>query len=141
MDGSLDGSAERLHRYLQELVEMTGQTDSTHAAPVLTLLLGDICTSTALSTIGAAPCLSITAILPRAKRSEYQPLSTMPSTMSEAFAREYEFMWHADEGKYVVVRNVPITALVNERCVLDAILEASDQAVKWFASVCIGSNM
>lgn len=134
---SLDGSAEAVNRFLQELVDMTGQGDSSQSVPVLELHIGDITTITSLSTAGNDPCLSITAFLPRPKQSDFHPLTSMPITMVPAIASEYEFLWHADEGRYVAIRRIPIQNLGEERDLMDAILETSDEATKWFSAISV----
>ena len=139
--GVLDGSTEDLNRFLQDLVEMTGQSEEMHDVPVLELQFGDIATVTSVSTVGIYPCLSVTALLPRQKQSEYRPLSSAPISMPDALLRQYEFLWHADDGRYVVVRRVAIEDLTDERSVMDAILDTSDQAAKWFATVCANSDL
>lgn len=135
-NGVLDGSAEGLNGFLQELVEMMGLSGSPSSVPVLELHLGDVSTMTSVSTAGNGPCLSVTALLPRIKQSEFHPLSSVPVTMTAAVASEYEFLWHADEGRYVVIRRIAIYDLIDERHVMDAILETADEAAKWFSAVC-----
>lgn len=134
-NNSLDGSVEALNRFLQELVEMTGQGSGADSVPVLELVFGDITTMTSLSIAGDAACLSITALLPRKAQTDYQPLSSVPVAMSVTAEREYECLWHADEGRYVMVRRIPIENLRDERTVMDAVLDTSDQAAKWFNTV------
>lgn len=131
--GALDGSVAGLSRFLRELVEMTGQSTGAQAVPVLELQFGDIFTSTVLSTEQDVPSLSITALLPRLERPEYQPLSSAHAQMSAVDAGEWECLWHADAGHYVVVRNIPITDFPDERSVMDAIADTSDQVALWLA--------
>jgi hypothetical protein len=133
--GALDGSVAGLSRFLRELVEMTGQSTSAQTVPVFELQFGDIFTSTVLSTDQDLAFLSITALLPRLKRPEYLPLSSAQAEMSAVEAGGWECLWHADAGHYVVVRNIPIIDLPNERSVMDAIADTSDQVARWFASI------
>jgi hypothetical protein len=42
-----------------------------------------------------------------------------------------EFLWDADEGRYMGLRMVPIGSLPDERSVMDAILATSDLALDW----------
>lgn len=129
--GALDGSVAALSQFLRELVEMTGQSTTAQTVPVLELQFGDIFTSTVLSTEQAVASLSITALLPRLERAEYLPLS-LPQ-MSTTEAGEWECLWHADAGHYVVVRTIPITHFTNEGSVMDAIADTSDQVARWLA--------
>jgi hypothetical protein len=131
--GTLDGSVAGLSRFLRELVEMTGQSIGAQTVPVLELQFGAIFTSTVLSTEQDVASLSITALLPRLERSEYLPLSAAQAAISAVEAGEWEWLWHADAGHYVVVRNIPITAFPDERSVMDAIADTSDQVARWLA--------
>jgi hypothetical protein len=133
--GALDGSAAGLNRFLRELVEMTTNGAGAQTVPVLELQFGDIFTSTVLSTEEDVASLSITSLLPRLERSEYLPLSSAQTAMSAVEAGKWECLWHADAGHYVVVRNIPITDFPNERSVMDAIADTSDQVALWFASI------
>jgi hypothetical protein len=45
-----------------------------------------------------------------------------------------EFLWDADEGRYVALRMVPIVSLPDERSVMDAILATSDLASAWMTA-------
>lgn len=132
----LDGSAACMQSLLRELVELAGQTDSARDIPVLELQLGEVTTITALATGQSPPCLSITALLPRAGRSDYSHLSASGAFhVQGAAGADSEFLWHADDGRVVVVRRVPIAALPDARSALDAILDTADQASNWFASI------
>jgi hypothetical protein len=130
--GELDCSVADMQRFLRELVELAGQVDQSHAAPVLELEFGEVLTRTTVSTNGKSACLSIIALLPRSEQLNYQtePLS---APLSSA-AGKVEFLWHADEGRYVVIRNIPLTDLPDEPSVMDAIMDTSDEAKAWFAS-------
>jgi hypothetical protein len=133
--GALDGSAEGMHRFLQELVELTGQSIGANDVPVLELQFGEVATMTSLSANVNAPCLSITALLPRQSQPEYQPLPSVTIETLAPLSDEYEILWHADEGRYVVIRRIPIGELKDERSVMDAILDTSDHTTRWFAQV------
>lgn len=128
-NGALDGSVAQLNSFLRELVEMTGQSAGARAVPVLELQFGDIATSTVLLVDQDVASLSITALLPRLEHAEYQPLS------AAAEAGEWECLWHADAGHYVVVRNIPITDFPDERSVMDAIADTADEVARWIGSV------
>lgn len=127
---ALDGSVAALSRFLRELVEMTGHSPGAQTVPALELQFGDIFTSTVLSTGKGVASLSITALLPRLGRSAYLPLSAQ-AEMTAVGADKWECLWHADAGHYVVVRNIPITEFSNERSVMDAIADTSDQVARW----------
>lgn len=133
--GALDGSVARLSRFLRELVEMTGESIGAQAVPVLELQFGDIFTSTSLSAEQEVASLSISALLPRRKRPEYLPLSSVQAEIAASEAGAWECLWHADAGHYVVVRNIPITDFPNESSVMDAIADTSDQVARWFARI------
>jgi len=136
-DGILDGSLVGLSQFLSELVDMAGQSDAAHSAPVLELQFGNILTTTSLSTPHDNACLSITAFLPRQESTNPQLLSfhqTQDSSKNNMLG-DWECLWHADEGRHVIVRKIPIAVLVDERSVMDAIADTSDQAAAWFAKV------
>ena len=135
---SVDHSVARMNQFLQEMVELTGQADcATSGVPVLELQLGDIVTFTSLSMDDMAPSLSITALLPRHKETagEFCWSSAAQMETCAILTDGAECLWHADEGRYVMVRQVPILDLQDERSILDAILDTSDQAAMWFASI------
>lgn len=133
--GALDGSVAAMARFLRELVEMTGDSVGAHAAPVLELQFRDIFTCAALSTVQDAPSLTITALLPRLERAEFLPLALAQADMSATDANEWECLWHADAGHYVVVRSIPITKFADECSVMDAIADTADQAALWLARI------
>lgn len=137
--GALDGSFSALNLFLCELVEITGQSNGTLNMPVLELQFGDIFTSTMLSTKRNVECLSITTLLPQLDSFEYQPLWS-PSEMSTIEAGDWECLWHADAGHYVVVRNIPITNFQNECDVLDTIADTSDQVALWLSRIIIAQS-
>lgn len=138
--GAIDGSVAGLCRFLRELVEMTGQSTGALTVPVLELQFGDIFTSSVLSTEQDVASLSITALLPRLTRAEYLPLSSAQGKISVAEAGEWACLLHADAGHYVVVRNIPITDFADERSVLDAIADTSDQVALWFAGIAMARD-
>ena len=128
-DGTLDGSVAQVTRFLRELIEMTGQ--EAQAEPVLELQLGEILTRTSVQTVDRNYLL-ITAFLPKCRRSHY--ISQANAATSLLAAEGVEYLWHADEGRHIGVRRVPITDLPDERSVMDAILTTADQAAAWFSS-------
>lgn len=133
--GALDRSVAGMKRFLRDLVELAGQVDCTHAMPVLELEFGDVLTRTTVSTDEAIPCLSIIALLPRSEQLNYQPSGVIQPAPGKA-----EFFWHADDGRYVVIRNIPVADLPDEPSVMDAIMDTSDEAKAWFASACSNSS-
>ncbi|WP_147375917.1 hypothetical protein [Noviherbaspirillum cavernae] len=130
--GVLDGSAGSMNSFLRDLVELAGQVDQTHVAPVLELQFGEVITRTAVVLGGEAQYLSITALLPRGEQPESSVRLPRHFAASRPRAGEYEFLWHADEGCHVVVRNIPVKDLADEAGVLDAILDTSEFAKAWW---------
>lgn len=119
--GALDGSPSRITALLRELIRLTGHDEG--VAPVLELQFGDILTRTALHALDK-DYLVITAMLPKFGAGPY------PAPPG----RDMEFLWHADEGRYIGLRMVPIRSLRDARSVMDAILAASDQASAWMTA-------
>jgi hypothetical protein len=124
--GTLDGSLSRITALLRELIALTGHDGG--GVPVLELQFGDILTRTTLHALDKNYLL-ITAILPKCGDSRHVcvPAGTGPAPHGQ----DMEFLWHADEGRYVGLRMVPIRSLPDERSVMDAILATSDQASAW----------
>ena len=125
---ALDGSLAQVTRVLRELIELTGEP--AQDVPVLELQLGDILTRT---TVQAADgdYLLITALLPKRRGSAYAAQAS--EALAEQAAQGMEYLWHADEGRHIGVRRVPLAQLTDERSLMDAILATSDQAAAWFA--------
>jgi hypothetical protein len=119
--GTLDGSLSRITALLRELIQLTGYDEG--GVPVLELQFGDILTRTALHTLDKN-YLVVTAMLPKFGAGPY------PAPPG----RDMEFLWHADEGRYIGLRLVPIGSLRDARSVMDAILAASDQASAWMTA-------
>jgi hypothetical protein len=131
---ALDGSIAAMDRLLRELAEITAQDDSDHAAPVLELQFGDIATRTTLLNNAGMQCLSIIALLPRSGRVNY---STRTHTLlSDVItpAEDMELLWHADEGRYILLRHMPISDFADDISVLDAILDTADRSRAWYIS-------
>jgi hypothetical protein len=133
--GKLDGSATGMKRLLRELVELAGQLDDVQAAPVLELQFGEVLTKTTVSVSRGVQCLSISALLPKSEESTHLSGSSRLLASSPASESETELLWHADEGRYVVVCNTPISELPEDISVLDTILDTSEQARAWFSVV------
>lgn len=130
--GELNSSVTEVKRFLMELIVLAAQ--EAPGAPVLELQIGEILTRTAVELSGNDRYLSITALLPRCEQPHYLPLPFSPLVV-EYSMENTEFLWHADEGRYIVVRKVPVTELPDELSVMDAILTTSDLANTYFASV------
>jgi hypothetical protein len=136
---ALDGSAAAMSQFLQDMADLVGDNasapDSLSRVPVLTLQFGEVVTATSLSTSGDHPCLSITALLPRDDQPVELALACEQPATPGIEGGQNQVLWDADEGRYVLTRKIPIAQLPDERSVLDAILDASDAAKIWFASV------
>jgi hypothetical protein len=129
---ALDGSAGAATRLLADLAALAGQ----HCAgtPVLELMVGDIVAFTSVASDAA--CLTVTARLPVDGHCGYLPAG---AALRERLAQDgIECRWHADEGCYVAVRSVPLSALPDERSLMDAILDTVDAARAWHAQLADG---
>jgi hypothetical protein len=116
----------RLTGLLRDLIELTGEQAG--AVPVLELQLEDIVTrASALATGG--DCLLVTAWLPPCDGGGYAPPAS--AAAPPAAEQEMEYLWHADEGRHIAMRRVPIKELPDERSVMDAILTTWDLAAEW----------
>jgi len=137
--GTLDGSLSRISALLRELIGLTGHEAGD--VPVLELQFGDVLTRTTLHALDRNYLL-VTAILPRCGDSRHVcvpsgtcPSGTCPSgTCPAPHGQDMEFLWHADEGRYIGLRMVPIGTLRDERSVMDAILATSDKASAWMTA-------
>jgi len=125
--GALDGSVTAMCRFLEQMAALADEPGDGSGAPLLKLLFGDIDTVTSISAGGGVPCLSITALMPR--RAVPDPLQAVRSPAPH----DSEILWDAGEGRYVMVRRTPVAQFADERSVLDAILNAADDAKAWFA--------
>jgi hypothetical protein len=127
--GALDGSVAQVTRLLRELIEMTGEP--AQDVPVLELQLGEILTRTTVQEADGSYLL-ITALLPPCRADGY--IAQASTAVSMQAAQGIEYLWHADEGRHIGVRRVPIAGLADERSLMDAILATSDQAAAWFSA-------
>ena len=134
-NGTLDGSVTQVIRFLRDLIELSGQ--EAQEVPVLELQLGEILTRTTVQTVDGNYLL-ITAYMPKCRRSHYVSRTNMDA--SSQAERDMEYLWHADEGRHIGVRKIPLTRLPDERSLMDAILTTADQAADWFYSRRGGSN-
>ncbi|KQV45190.1 hypothetical protein [Massilia sp. Root335] len=124
--GTLDGSLARITALLRELIELTGHDErDVHA---LELRFGDILTRTALHAPDGNH-LAIMAMLPPCGDGGYRT----------PHGQDMEFLWDADEGRYIGLRLVPIGSLRDERSVMDAILATADMAAAWLTARRLGA--
>jgi len=125
-----------MQRFLHEMVEYVGQADNCYTVPVIELQLGAVLTVTSLLLDSPGPSLSITALLPRQEQAGYHDvLHTVTIGGFLGISGGGEFFWHAEQGRFVVVRLVPVLDLPDERSVLDAILDLSEDAFDWFCVI------
>lgn len=127
--GCLDGSAAGMHQLLTELVGLASQTEPAHTAPVLELLLGEVLTRTSMCQRDGVECLLIVLILPPCDAAKL-----VPATLFSGDHFDAECLWHAEEGRYVIVRHLPIALFKDAVDVLDTIMAGSDRVTAWLAS-------
>jgi hypothetical protein len=116
--GTPEGPVSWIATLLRELIALTGHDEGD--ASVLELQFGDILTRTALHALDKNH-LVITAMLPKCGGGRYLA----------PHGQDMEFLWDADDGRYVGLRMIPIGSLPDERSVMDAILATSDLASAW----------
>lgn len=131
---TIDGTAAGLKSFLRSLVELTSQCDASQTGPVLELLFSDIVTVTSVVNGKNGDCLSVTAFLPRAQDDIASQHATLFSPQPPAGKHHPEILWDADEGRYVFIREIPVTHLRDERSVMDAVLTTSEQATAWYSA-------
>lgn len=140
MDGECNYSVEDINRFLTELILLADQ--AAPGAPVLELQIGEILTRTAVEAGGADHYLSITGLLPRCAQPHYLslpvPVPVPASAAADQAAATAEFLWHADEGRYIVVRKIPVTELPDGFSIMDAILLTADLATTYLSSISAG---
>lgn len=107
-------------RLLADLAHLSGQDAA--ARPVLELLIGDILTRASVEPAGLDLYLCVTGLLPPCDGG--LPLSALADRRHAGF----ELLWHADHGRYVVVRKIPLRSLTDERSVMDELLNTADLA-------------
>jgi len=120
-------------RILLDLIGLTGQDSSGQA--VLELQLGEIFTRTAVEKNDVDHYLAVTASLPKCEQPHYLPLPAAHLNGSDRRMDDVDFLWHADEGRYIVLRKIALRPLRDERAVMDAILETADIATELLAAV------
>jgi len=105
---------------LADLANLSGQEAAER--PALELLIGDILTRTSVEPAGLDLYLCVTGLLPPCE------ISLPPSALARSERDGYELLWHADYGRYIVVRKIPLRTLEGERGVMDEILNTADLA-------------
>lgn len=127
-----DLTGAQVKQLLAELTTLTG--DTVHARPVLELLIGEILTRTSVEPAGQDLYLSVTGLLPPCD-ALLPPHAVMPAELDEQERRGFELLWHADEGRYIVVRKIALRNLSDERSVMDEILNTADLAQRCQARI------
>jgi hypothetical protein len=128
-EGRLDGSAAGMHRFLSELVALAAQDDSGHSAPMLELQFGEVLAKTSMCKRDLVDCVMIVLVLPKCEPAQLGPPSLFPD---DAFAAE--LLWHAEEGRHIIVRHLPVASFKDETAVLDTIMASADQVRAWLAA-------
>lgn len=105
---------------LADLANLSGQAAAER--PALELLIGDILTCTSVEPAGLDLYLCVTGLLPPCE------CTLPPSALAGRERAGYELLWHADQGRYIVVRRIPLRMLSGERGVMDEILNTADLA-------------
>jgi hypothetical protein len=118
-----DITGQEIKQLLCDLMEMSGQQAG--ARPALELLIGDILTRTSVEPEGQDLYLCVTGLLPPGK-GQPSPAALMTSTLGQN--EGFELLWHADHGRYIVMRKIALTRLSDERSVMDEILDTADLA-------------
>jgi len=120
-----DISGQEVKQLLLDLMQYCDQ--QTAARPALELQIGEIFTRTSVEPAGVDLYLCVTATLPPVG-APATALLTPPAALEAAPINSLDFLWHADEGRYVLVRKVPLRMLTDERSVMDEILATADLA-------------
>ena len=120
-----DITGQEIKQLLCELMALAGQEAS--ARPALELLIGDILTQTSVEPEGKDLYLCVTGLLPPCG-THGAPAAVLAATLDEAERAGFELLWHADRGRYIVVRRIPLCRFTDERSVMDEILDTADLA-------------
>lgn len=115
--GALNGSVDDMARFLRELAELAGQPID---PPALELQFGPIRTLTRIAAKTGQPGIEICCLFP--------PCDPTSSVRQHVQSLPCEFAWQPHHGCYALTFVKPVAALPSERSVLDAILDAADQA-------------
>lgn len=122
-----DISGQEVRQLLLDLMQYCGQERA--ARPVLELEIGEILTRTSVEPAGIDLYLSVTATLPPCDAPVIASMSA-PAALSQTAPGTCDFLWHADEGRYVLVRKIALHTLTDERAVMDEILVTADLAAQ-----------
>jgi hypothetical protein len=123
-------TGDEVRQLLGELIALADQDGAQR--PALELLVGDVLTHTSVEARGRQRYLCVTALLPPGVPQT--PGAALPEPASDTEARgDVELMWHADLGRHIVVHNIPLDRLADQRGVMDAILDTADLAQRWLA--------
>lgn len=139
-NGILDDTVDSVFRLLQELVLLAGQENARHALPVLELQFGDVLTISSLLEVDGLAYLSVTANLPKLVIHKCLPQAELHSLTPTTLACDGELLWHADQGRYVLLRQISLHSLADDIAVMDAIMDSSDQAAAWYVQLCSHLN-
>lgn len=130
----LDGSAGSMHRLLGELVSLAGQDDESHTAPVLELQFGDLLTRTSIRKRDDVEYVVVVVELPRLDNAALPSGAANASGIFPADEGDVEMLWHAEKGRHVVVRHIPVAVFPDETSVFDAIMDSADRVSAWLAA-------
>lgn len=126
-------SAQEVKHLLLDLISLSGQNAG--AYPALELQIGEIVTRTSVEPAGLDLYLAVTGLLPPCAGAPCLPALSEPSTLLGEESLPFDFLWHADHGRYIVVRKIPLHTLSDERAVMDEILDTADIASRCFDAV------
>jgi len=127
-----DISGQEIKQLLLDLMQYAGQERV--ARPALELEIGDIVTRTSVEPAGIDLYLCVTATLPPCDAPVTASLAP-PAALADTLPGSCDFLWHADEGRYVLVRKISLRALTDERGVMDEILVTADLAAQCFDEI------
>lgn len=122
-----DITGQEIKHLLLDLMNLSGQEVA--ARPALELLIGDILTRTSVEPAGLDLYLCVTGLLPPGEPG-LPPSAVLPATLADNERADFELLWHADHGRYIVVRKIPLRSLTDERSVMDEILNTADLALR-----------
>ncbi len=125
-------SGQEVRQLLLDLMQYAGQRSAVH--PVLELEIDGIVTRTLVEPAGIDLYLCVTATLPPCDAPVTAAMAA-PAALADTSPDSCDFLWHADEGRYVLVRKIPLRRLTDERSVMDEILFTADLAAQCFDEI------